>query len=128
MLSKTLLDYHYKELPTLAHALAGILAKQIAEIDADVLQIDEANLPGSPDEWDWAVSAINVMLDAVPNTPAVHLCFGNYGGQTVQKGTWDKLISYINAYMPIISCLNLHIADIKNWNILKMLRRVLVWV
>jgi 5-methyltetrahydropteroyltriglutamate--homocysteine methyltransferase len=25
------------------------------------------------------------------------LCFGNYGGQTVQKGTWDKLISYINA-------------------------------
>lgn len=97
MLSKTLLDYHYKDLPTLAHALAGILAKQIAEIDADVLQIDEANLPGSPEEWEWAVSAINVMLDAVPNTPAVHLCFGNYGGQTVQKGTWDKLISYINA-------------------------------
>ena len=97
MLSKTLLDYHYKDLPTLAHALAGILAKQIAEIDADVLQIDEANLPGSPEEWEWAVSAMNVMLDAVPNTPAVHLCFGNYGGQTVQKGTWDKLISYINA-------------------------------
>ena len=37
------------------------------------------------------------MLDAVPNTPAVHLCFGNYGGQTVQKGTWDKLIAYMNA-------------------------------
>ena len=70
---------------------------KFAEIDADVVQIDEANLPGSPDEWEWAVSAINVMLDAVPNTPAVHLCFGNYGGQTVQKGTWDKLISYINA-------------------------------
>ena len=69
----------------------------MAEIDADVLQIDEANLPGSPEEWEWAVSAINVMLDAVPNTPAVHVCFGNYGGQTVQKGTWDKLISYINA-------------------------------
>ena len=97
MLSKTLLDYHYKDLPSLAHALAGILAKQIAEIDADVLQIDEANLPGSPEEWEWAVSAMNVMLDAVPNMPAVHLCFGNYGGQTVQKGTWDKLISYINA-------------------------------
>lgn len=97
MLSKTLLDYHYKDLPELAHALAGVLAKQIAEIDADVVQIDEANLPGSPDEWKWAASAINVMLDAVPNTPAVHLCFGNYGGQTVQKGTWDKLISYINA-------------------------------
>jgi 5-methyltetrahydropteroyltriglutamate--homocysteine methyltransferase len=97
MLSKTLLDYHYKDLPTLAYAIAGVLAKQIAEIDAAVVQVDEANLPGSPDEWEWAVSAINLMLDEVPNTPAVHLCFGNYGGQTVQKGTWDKLISYMNA-------------------------------
>ena len=97
MLSKTLLDYHYKDLPTLAHAIAGVLAKQIAEIDAAVVQVDEANLPGSPNEWEWAVSAINLMLDEVPNTPAVHLCFGNYGGQTVQKGTWDKLISYMNA-------------------------------
>ncbi|HMI65825.1 MAG TPA: cobalamin-independent methionine synthase II family protein [Cyclobacteriaceae bacterium] len=97
MLSKTLLDYHYKDLPSLALALAGILAKQISQIDADVVQIDEANLPGSPEEWEWAAHAINVMLDAVPNTPAVHLCFGNYGGQTVQKGSWDKLISYLNA-------------------------------
>jgi 5-methyltetrahydropteroyltriglutamate--homocysteine methyltransferase len=97
MLSKTLLDYHYKDLPRLAHALADVLSKQIAEIDASIVQIDEANLPGSPDEWEWAASAINIVLDAVPNTPAVHLCFGNYGGQTIQKGTWDKLISYMNA-------------------------------
>lgn len=97
MLSKTLLDYHYKDLPMLAHALAGVMAKQIAEIDANVVQIDEANLPGSPEEWEWAASAINVMLDAIPNTPAVHLCFGNYGGQTIQKGSWDKLIAYMNA-------------------------------
>ncbi|MEP7110301.1 MAG: cobalamin-independent methionine synthase II family protein [Ferruginibacter sp.] len=97
MLSKTLLDYHYKDLPSLAHAIAEVLAKQIKEIDASVVQLDEANLPGSPEEWEWAASAINLMLDAVPNTPAVHLCFGNYGGQTVQKGGWDKLISYINA-------------------------------
>ena len=97
MLSKTLLDNHYKDLPSLAQAVATVLAKQISEIDAEVVQIDEANLPGSPDEWEWAAKAINVMLDAVPNTPAVHLCFGNYGGQTVQKGTWEKLISYMNA-------------------------------
>jgi 5-methyltetrahydropteroyltriglutamate--homocysteine methyltransferase len=97
MLSKTLLDNHYEDLPSLALAIAAVLAKQIREIDAEVVQIDEANLPGSPDEWQWAAKAINVMLDAVPNTPAVHLCFGNYGGQTVQKGTWEKLISYMNA-------------------------------
>jgi 5-methyltetrahydropteroyltriglutamate--homocysteine methyltransferase len=97
MLSKTLLDYHYKDLPSLCHAIAHVLAKQIKEIDADVIQLDEANLPGSPDEWEWAASAINVMLDAIPKTPAVHLCFGNYGGQSIQKGTWGKLIAYMNA-------------------------------
>lgn len=97
MLSKTLLDYHYKDLPSLAHAIAEVLAKQIREIDADVIQLDEANLPGSPEEWEWAASALNIMLDAIPKTPAVHLCFGNYGGQSVQKGTWERLIAYMNA-------------------------------
>jgi len=27
----------------------------------------------------------------------VHLCFGNYGGQSIQKGTWGRLINYLNA-------------------------------
>jgi 5-methyltetrahydropteroyltriglutamate--homocysteine methyltransferase len=27
----------------------------------------------------------------------VHLCFGNYGGQTVQQGTWAHLINYLNS-------------------------------
>jgi len=44
-----------------------------------------------------AASAINTVLDAAQGTPAVHLCFGNYGGQSVQKGTWDKLMRYLNS-------------------------------
>jgi 5-methyltetrahydropteroyltriglutamate--homocysteine methyltransferase len=40
---------------------------------------------------------MNRVLDAVPTTPAVHLCFGNYGGQAVQKGTWARLLEYLNA-------------------------------
>jgi 5-methyltetrahydropteroyltriglutamate--homocysteine methyltransferase len=27
----------------------------------------------------------------------VHLCFGNYGGQSIQRGGWAKLIDYLNA-------------------------------
>ena len=27
---------------------------------------------------------------------AVHLCFGNYGGQSIQKGEWRKLIGFMN--------------------------------
>ncbi|HET6568828.1 MAG TPA: hypothetical protein VFG50_12750, partial [Rhodothermales bacterium] len=96
MLSKTLLDHHYQDVPALAHAIAVVMAEQVREIDADVVQFDEANLPGAPEEAEWAASALNVLLDAVPRTPAVHLCFGNYGGQSIQKGTWGALIDYMN--------------------------------
>jgi 5-methyltetrahydropteroyltriglutamate--homocysteine methyltransferase len=97
MLSKTLLDHHYGNPADVALAIGDVLAQQVAEIDADIVQLDEANLPGSPEESDWAAQAINRMLDAVPNTPAVHLCFGNYGGQSVQKGTWAALVAYMNS-------------------------------
>jgi 5-methyltetrahydropteroyltriglutamate--homocysteine methyltransferase len=73
------------------------LAEQVRHLDADVVQLDEANLPGNPEEWEWAAAAINRVLDAVKTTPAVHLCFGNYGGQSIQKGRWENLINYLNA-------------------------------
>jgi 5-methyltetrahydropteroyltriglutamate--homocysteine methyltransferase len=97
MLAKTLLNRHYADTPALAHALAGVLAEQVAHVEADIVQIDEANLPGHPEEWEWAAAAINRVLDAVKTKPAVHLCFGNYGGQSVQHGTWDHLLKYLNA-------------------------------
>jgi len=97
MLAKTLLDRYYGDTAELAHAIADVLAEQVRHLDADVVQLDEANLPGHPEEWEWAASAMNLVLDAVPSVPAVHLCFGNYGGQTVQSGSWDKLLQYLNA-------------------------------
>ncbi len=97
MLAKTLVDRHYGKLPELALALGDALAEQVRHIDADVVQVDEANLPGSPDEWPWAAESINRVLRAVKTVAAVHLCFGNYGGQSIQQGTWGKLIDYLNA-------------------------------
>jgi 5-methyltetrahydropteroyltriglutamate--homocysteine methyltransferase len=99
MLAKTLHDRHYRSAEKLARAIAGVLAEQVRRLDADVVQVDEANLPGHPDEWRWAAASINKVLRAVPKKAkaAVHLCFGNYGGQSVQKGTWAKLIDYLNA-------------------------------
>jgi 5-methyltetrahydropteroyltriglutamate--homocysteine methyltransferase len=97
MLAKTLVNRHYRSTPELALAIADVLAAQVARLDAEVVQVDEANLPGHPDEWEWAAAAINRVLDAVRTTPAVHLCFGNYGGQSVQRGTWAKLTGYLNA-------------------------------
>ena len=97
MLAKTLANRFYKSTADLALAIGDALAEQVKHLDAEVVQLDEANLPGAPDEWEWAAAAMNRVLDAVRTTRAVHLCFGNYGGQSVQKGTWGKLIGYLNA-------------------------------
>jgi 5-methyltetrahydropteroyltriglutamate--homocysteine methyltransferase len=97
MLSKTLLDHHYKDVSELAHALGEVIGDQVSEIDADIVQLDEANITGSPEEWEWAASSLNLVLDRVQKTPAVHMCFGNYGGQSIQKGTWASLLDYMNS-------------------------------
>jgi len=99
MLAKMLHDRYYRDAEKLAHAIADVLAEQVASVDADVIQVDEANLPGHPEEWQWAAATINKVLQAVPSKSkaAVHLCFGNYGGQTIQKGSWAKLMDYLNA-------------------------------
>lgn len=96
MLAKTLIDRHYGSPQAVADGLAAVLAAQVARCDAAVVQVDEANLPGHPDEWPWALQAINTVLDAIPGKAAVHLCFGNYGGQSIQKGSWDALMNYLN--------------------------------
>ena len=99
MLAKTLHDLHYRSAEKLAHAIADVLAAQVKHLDAEVIQIDEANLPGHPNEWKWAAETMNKVLKAVPkkSKSAVHLCFGNYGGQSIQKGGWHKLMDYLNA-------------------------------
>ena len=97
MLARMLLDTHYHDHHALTLALADVLAGQVRSIDAAVVQVDEANLPGRPEDAALAAEAINRILDAVPGKPAVHLCFGNYGGQRVQAGNWAKLARFFDA-------------------------------
>lgn len=97
MLAKTLTDRHYQSVPKLAMAIASVVRKQLARIPAAVVQVDEANISGHPEDRDWAADAINCALDGVRTERAVHICFGNYGGQTVQKGFWRDLLPFLNA-------------------------------
>jgi 5-methyltetrahydropteroyltriglutamate--homocysteine methyltransferase len=96
MLAKTLTDRHYGDRPKLAMAIAAVLRRQLERIDADVVQIDEANISGHPEDRDWALEAINHVLEGVRTKRAVHVCFGNYGGQSVQKGFWRDLLPFLN--------------------------------
>ena len=98
MLARTLLDEHYGDLKSLTLAIADALAAQVADLDcACCVQIDEANIPGNPADGPLAADAINRVLDAVRVEKAVHFCFGNYGGQTIQQGTWTDLIAFLNS-------------------------------
>jgi 5-methyltetrahydropteroyltriglutamate--homocysteine methyltransferase len=97
MLARTLLDEHYRDMKSLTLAIADALAEQVAELDCACVQIDEANIPGNPADGPLAAGAINRVLDAVRVEKAVHFCFGNYGGQTIQQGTWTDLIAFLNS-------------------------------
>jgi 5-methyltetrahydropteroyltriglutamate--homocysteine methyltransferase len=96
MLAKTVGDEHYRDLEQLVLALAEVLREQVRAIDAEVVQVDEANVTGHPHDARIAADGINRVLEGVRHEKAVHLCYGNYGGQTIQKGTYEALIGFLN--------------------------------
>ena len=96
MLARTLLDLHYRDFGKLTLAIADVLAAQVRQLPCQCVQVDEANIPGNPEDGPLAAEAINRVLDAVETERAVHLCFGNYGGQTIQKGHWAALLDFLN--------------------------------
>lgn len=96
MLARTLLDNHYGNFEALTMAIADVLAAQVSALPCSCIQVDEANIPGSPEGAPIAQAAINRILDQVKVEKAVHFCFGNYGGQTIQRGAWKPLLDFLN--------------------------------
>lgn len=99
MLARTLLDHHYRNFADLTLAIADVIAAQMPGLPASCVQIDEANIPGNPDDAPLAAEAMNRVLDAIDRGTerAVHFCFGNYGGQTIQAGKWSALIKFLSS-------------------------------
>ncbi|HSB14745.1 MAG TPA: cobalamin-independent methionine synthase II family protein [Bryobacteraceae bacterium] len=96
MLSKVLMDRHYGSPRGVCLGIARVLKQQLQMINADVIQLDEANISGHPEDTEWALQGINMVLEGITGERAVHICFGNYGGQTVQRGLWKDLLPYLN--------------------------------
>lgn len=97
MLSRSLLDLHYRDVELLTMAIADVLADQVDGLPCACVQVDEANVTGNPEGGPLAARAINVVLKRVRGQRAVHLCFGNYGGQAIQKGSWRAIVGFLNA-------------------------------
>lgn len=96
MLERVLIDKHYKDREALVSALADLLAGQVREIDAEVIQVNDEFITGTPQDGPWVADALNRIFDVAPHKSALHICFGNYNGQTVQQGTYGPLIEFIN--------------------------------
>ncbi len=96
MLARTLLDEHYKDIHRLTMEIAEALRLQLTGIDAPVVQVDEAHLTGHPEHVAWAHEPINHVLSGIAGERGLHLCFGNYGGQSIQKGFWQDLMPFLN--------------------------------
>ena len=96
MLARTLVDRQHGDIRALTMALAEVLRKQVESIDAPVIQMDEAHLTGHAEDAEWAHEPFNLALGGVQGEKALHLCFGNYGGQSIQKGYWKDLMPFLN--------------------------------
>ncbi len=97
MLAKTLTDRSYGGFDKVAMAIAEVLRDQLRRIPADIIQIDEANISGHPEDAEWAAAALNHVLDGIETVRGCHICFGNYGGQSIQKGLWESLLPFLNS-------------------------------
>src|SRR5271156_6412382 len=97
MLSRLLTNCFYKDTAELAMDIADILRRQLELIEADTVQLDEASIVGFPQDAPWAAEAINHALGGILNEKAVHICFGNYGGQPMLRGFWRDLIPFLNS-------------------------------
>jgi len=96
MLARTLVDRQHGDIRALTMALAEVLRKQVESIDATVIQMDEAHLTGHAEDAEWAHEPFNLALGGIRGEKALHLCFGNYGGQSIQKGYWKDLMPFFN--------------------------------
>jgi 5-methyltetrahydropteroyltriglutamate--homocysteine methyltransferase len=78
----------------LVRDLARVLnaeAKALASAGAELLQIDEPFLAGYPEHARLAVDAVNIVVEDVPVTWALHVCYGNRYARPLWEGHYDFL-------------------------------------
>jgi 5-methyltetrahydropteroyltriglutamate--homocysteine methyltransferase len=97
MLARVLTNLHYGDVAELSMEIASVLRRQLELVEAETVQLDEACIVGYPQDAAWAAESINHVLDGVLNEKAVHICFGNYGGQPVLRGFWRDLLPFLNS-------------------------------
>src|SRR6202167_3942279 len=99
-LSRRIRDGAYSEPGDLVRALARRLNaedRELAAAGADLLQIDEPFLAGYPEQVELAVEAVNMVVEGVPATWALHVCYGNRYARPSWEGHYDFLFPAVKA-------------------------------
>ena len=99
-LSRRIRNEAYEDQGELVRALARRLnaeARALAEAGADFLQIDEPFLAGYPEHVELAVEAVNIVVENVPATWALHVCYGNRYARPSWEGHYDFLFPAVKA-------------------------------
>src|ERR1700734_1214352 len=99
-LSRRIRDGAYSQPGDLVRALARRLnaeARELAAAGADFLQIDEPFLAGYPEQVELAVEAVNMVVEGVPATWALHVCYGNRYARPSWEGHYDFLFPAVKA-------------------------------
>jgi 5-methyltetrahydropteroyltriglutamate--homocysteine methyltransferase len=99
-LSRRIRDSAYSSPGDLVRALARRLnaeARELAAAGADFLQIDEPFLAGYPEHVELAVEAVNLVVEGVPATWALHVCYGNRYARPSWEGHYDFLFPAVKS-------------------------------
>lgn len=94
-LAKRIRNDYYASEQEFAMDLARVMnpdLRAIAKAGADVIQIDEPNYSGFPDDLPWAVRALNALVEGVDARIAVHICYGNRYGKPSWAGSYRYLL------------------------------------
>lgn len=113
------MDMYYEDRRELCMVIADVLRDQVASVETDVVQVDEAHLPGYPEDAELAAEAINRVLEGVQGERAVHLCFGNYAGQATWKDTYERMMPAFDALKADYLVLGLTQHDYKELEVLR---------
>jgi 5-methyltetrahydropteroyltriglutamate--homocysteine methyltransferase len=93
-LTKRVRNKHYPTEEALATDIARVMnleLKELVKAGANYIQIDEPYYSGFPEDIDWGVSVLNVLVDGVKAKIAVHICYGNRYGKPSWEGTYRYL-------------------------------------
>jgi len=97
-LTKRVRNKHYPTEEALATDIARVLnmeLKELVKAGAKYIQIDEPYYSGFPEDIQWGVKVLNILVDGVKANIAVHICYGNRYGKPSWEGSYRYLFPAI---------------------------------